>query len=124
MAHPVFNKIGGEKGVERMVDYFYNKVLSDVELAQFFYDVDTNRTKAKFKSYLTFALGGGEPFPENYLRDTHKHLVTDHGLCGHHFDLLVGKLESTMIGLGIDEESRGELLAIMEKTRGEILNKS
>ena len=89
MAHPVFNKIGGEKGVERMVDYFYKKVLSDVELAQFFYEVDTDRTKAKFKAYLTFALGGGESFPEGHLRKTHTHLVEEQGLCDHHFDLLM-----------------------------------
>ena len=100
-----------------MVDYFYKKVLSDPELAQFFYGVDTSRTKEKFKTYLTFALGGGPGFPEGHLRETHKHLVEE-GLDDHHFDLLI-----TMTGLGIDEKSMGELLEIMEQTRGEILNK-
>ena len=58
----VFEKIGGKKAVEALVDLFYEKVLSDPSTTDYFKGISMGLQREKQKKFLTYAFGG----PNNY----------------------------------------------------------
>lgn len=54
----LYSKVGGETAIEKIVTIFFNKVLSDNVLKEFFKNVDINKLRGTLKCFLCFALGG------------------------------------------------------------------
>lgn len=108
--------------MEAAVDIFYRKVLSDDRIAHFFDDVDMDKQRAKQKAFLTMAFGGPHNYTGADMRTAHKPLV-DKGLNDSHFDAVVENLGTTLSELGISSELIGEVAAIAETTRKDVLNR-
>lgn len=121
-ATPLFERIGGSAAVDAAVDVFYRHVLSDDRICRFFDDVDMERQAAKQKAFLTYAFGG----PNNYtgldMRKGHQHLI-QRGLNDSHFDAVVENLATTLRELGVGEAEIGEVAAIAESTRNDVLDR-
>lgn len=59
----LYEKVGGEEAIAKVVDYFYNElVLKDEMVNQFFEGVDMEKQKSHQTKFISFALGG----PKNY----------------------------------------------------------
>lgn len=119
---PLYEKLGGEAAVNAAVDIFYRKVLSDDRINHFFDDVDMAKQAAKQKAFLTMAFGG----PHNYdgldMRRGHAHLV-QRGLSDRHFDAVVEDLATTLRELKVPEDLIGQVAAIAESTRNDVLGR-
>jgi len=122
MSESLFEKLGGEAAVDAAVDIFYRKVLADDRISTFFDGVDMASQAAKQKSFLTMAFGGPNNYTGADLRSGHAHLVK-RGLNDSHFDAVVENLGATLTELGVSDELIGEVVAVCEPTRNDILGK-
>jgi hemoglobin len=116
----LYEQLGGAPAVEAAVDIFYRKVLADHRVSRFFDDVDMDRQAGKQKAFLTMVFGG----PANYsgldMRKGHVHLVR-RGLDDSHVDAVVELLGQTLAELGVPAEKIGQVAAIAESVRDDVL---
>lgn len=122
MSDSLFNRIGGEGAVDAAVDIFYRKVLADDRISEFFDGVDMDKQAAKQKAFLTMAFGGPNNYTGEDMRKGHAHLVA-RGLNDSHFDAVVENLGGTLAELGVPNDVIGEVAAIAETTRNDVLGK-
>ncbi len=122
MSDTLFEKLGGEAAVDAAVDIFYRKVLADDRINRFFEGVDMEKQAAKQKAFLTMAFGGPHNYSGKDMREGHAHLVKD-GLNDSHFDAVVENLGATLKELGVSDDLIGEVAAIAETTRNDVLGK-
>ncbi len=122
MSDSLFNRLGGDAAVDAAVDIFYRKVLADDRISEFFVDVDMDKQAAKQKAFLTMAFGGPNSYTGEDMRKGHAHLVA-RGLNDSHFDAVVENLGSTLKELGVSDELIGEVAAIAETTRNDVLGR-
>lgn len=115
----VYERIGGEPAVDAAVDIFYRKVLMDDRISHFFDNIDMDKQAAKQKAFLTMAFGGPNSYTGKDMREAHKHM----NLNETHFDAVVENLAATLTELGVSEEDIGEVAAIANSVKGDILNK-
>jgi truncated hemoglobin YjbI len=113
----------GEQTLERAVYLFYDRILADSRLKPFFKNIDT-RHLARHQHHLLMTISGG---PGRYsgrsLRDAHRKLVIEQGLSDEHFDAVAEVLRRTLEELEVEESMIGEMMAIVETTRNDILNR-
>ena len=122
MSDSLFDRIGGETAVNAAVDIFYRKVLADDRISGYFDDVDMEKQVAKQKGFLTMAFGGPNNYTGTDMRKGHAHLV-ERGLDDSHFDAVVEYLGNTLKELGVADDLVGEVAAIAETTRNDVLGK-
>lgn len=67
----LYEQVGGEAGIEKLVGSFYQRVLSDPELGPFFEHTDTEKLKAMQKEFFSEALGGPLFYSGRSLREVH-----------------------------------------------------
>jgi len=120
----LFEKIGGTDAVNAAVDRFYERVLADDRIKHFFKDVDIDRQAKHQIQFLTFAFGGTPEYAGRPLRIAHKRLVEDMGLGDEHFDAVAENLQDTLKELGVSADLIVEVIAIVESTRDDVLNKN
>ena len=67
----LYQQIGGQPSVEKMVTAFYQRVLADPLLAPYFSGVEIEKLKSMQVAFFTIALGGDEPEKMPSLRESH-----------------------------------------------------
>lgn len=117
----LYERLGGEAAIEAAVVRFYEKVMGDASLAPFFDDLDMGAQIQKQIAFMKLAFGGPNQYSGRDLRTAHKRLVA-RGLNGGHFTAVADHLESTLVELGVDRPSIDEVLGIVGKTRGDVLD--
>ncbi|MEZ5398070.1 MAG: group 1 truncated hemoglobin [Bryobacteraceae bacterium] len=118
----LFEQLGGAAAVEGAVDAFYRKVLVDDRVSHFFDDVDMERQRAKQKAFLTMAFGGPHNYSGKDMRAGHAHLVAK-GLNDSHVDAIIELLGATLRDMGVGENLIGQVAAIAESTRNDVLGR-
>ena len=118
----LFEQLGGEAAVDAAVDIFYRKVLADDRINSFFEGVDMEKQAAKQKAFLTMAFGGPNNYTGKDMREGHAHLVAK-GLNDSHFDAVVENLGGVLKELGVADDLIGQVAAIAETTRNDVLGK-
>ncbi|MDP0491364.1 MAG: group 1 truncated hemoglobin [Verrucomicrobiota bacterium JB023] len=100
----LYERIGGEEGISKLIDQFYERVLADEELAPFFQHTPIEKLQRMQKEFFSEALGGplfysGKPLRQVHagkgIRKEHLRRFTDH---------LKGTLESEQAGLNLSAE--------------------
>lgn len=101
----IYDSIGGAGAVRAAVDDFYARVLADPRLAPFFTGTDLNRLKAHQRAFIAAAIGGPEIFEGRDMAAAHAGL----GIADADFDAVAGHLADTLAGLGVPEETIGQI---------------
>ena len=122
MSESLYDRLGGAAAVDAAVDIFYRKVLADDRISRFFDGVDMDKQAAKQKAFLTMAFGGPNNYTGEDMRKGHAHLVQQ-GLDDSHFDAVVEDLGATLQELGVSDALIGEVAAIAETTRNDVLGR-
>jgi len=117
----LFEKIGGREAVLAAVDIFYNKVLADQRINQFFKDIDMKDQRRKQVLFLTYAFGGPNNYSGADMRTAHAKLVAK-GLNAGHFDAVIENLGATLQELNVPADLINEAAAIAESTRKDVLS--
>lgn len=119
----LFERIGGMEAVMAAVDIFYEKVLADPLLTEFFNGVDMENQARKQVAFMTWAFMGPEEYKGRDLRAAHRHLVMKQGLGDAHFDAVAGHLKETLEELEVPAELIAEVMGVVGSTRNEVLNR-
>ena len=118
----IFSKIGGIDALHDVVDTFYDRVLADPDVNEFFIGTNMDVQRGKMKAFLMMALGGPVQFTGKEIRHAHTHLV-DNGLTDHHFDVVGKHLLATLEHFNVETAIREEIKVVLESVRSAVLNK-
>lgn len=115
----LFEKYGGYETVSKLVSAFYEKVLADDELAPYFDNVDMERLMAHQTNFIGMVLGGpANQYTGRDLKSAHQSLK----ITSHHFGLVAGHLQSTLIECGVESQDVATILGIVGSTRADIVS--
>jgi len=117
----LYERIGGEAAVDAAVDKFYEKVLADDRIKDYFVAVDMDRQRLKQKSFLTYAFGGPVNYSGKSMRAAHAKLVTEGGLNHDHFVAVAENLQATLEDLNVPADMIGEVMTIAGSTHDDVL---
>jgi hemoglobin len=113
----IYDSIGGAPAVRAAVDDFYARVLADPQLAPFFADVNLQHLKAHQRAFIAAAIGGSEIYEGRDMAAAHAGLaITDAD-----FDAVVAHLVDTLSGLGVPEQTIGQIGGALAPLRSEIV---
>ena len=101
-----YERIGGDRAVAEIVADFYQRVITDRELAPFFAKTDLERLLAMQHEYVTVALGGPGTSSPSGLRDAH----AGRGISGHHFERFLDLFLETIRERGLSENELDRVL--------------
>jgi hemoglobin len=93
-AKSLFDKLGGTKSVEAVVDEFYKRVLADTELKPFFAKTNMTWLRMRQVQFLIQALGGPALYKGKGMKEAHAKMTIGQ----HHFDLVAMHLVDTLTG--------------------------
>lgn len=113
----IYDSIGGAGAVRAAVDDFYERVAGDPRLAPFFTAADLNRLKAHQRAFIAAAIGGPEIYAGRDMAAAHAGL----GIGDADFDAVVGHLAGTLTGLGVPEETIGQISGVLAPLRSDIV---
>ena len=108
----LYEKIGGKAAVDLAVDKFYDKVLADDRIRDFFVDTDMKKQRGHQRAFLTYAFGGTDKYQGRSMREAHRGLVMNRGLNEGHFRAVLENLEATLQELGVAPDLIAEVMAI------------
>ena len=115
----LYEEIGGKPAVDAAVDIFYDKILADNSINYFFTDMNMRQQRMKMKLFLYYALGGEGQYSGKDLRSSHKDL----NLTDDHFNSVGKHLKETLEELSVKPSIIDQLLAVVESTRDDVLNR-
>ena len=118
---PLLDRVGGLAAVDAAVEVMYRKILNDGDLAPFFEGTDMTILQGRQVEFFVAALGGPNNYSGGDLTAVHKHLV-EQGLTDSHFDKVASYLAEALVELDVEEGAIAEVLAVVETTRGAVLN--
>lgn len=120
---PLYDRVGGDNAMERVVDVFYRKVLQDEMVGKFFEDIDMEAQRLKQKSFLAMAFGGPYSYGGGELRDVHRRLVRELGLTDAHFDRVIEHFRDSVTELHVPDPEVQKMCEILETFRDDVLDR-
>lgn len=119
----IFEKIGGEASINKVVDLFYKKVLEDDRIKHFFKGVDMKKQANMQKAFLTFAFGGPNKYNGRSLKAAHERLVKEMGLNDSHFNAVIEHLGDTLKELDVPDNLIAQAASVAESVRDDVLGR-
>jgi hemoglobin len=107
----LYDRIGGEATLARLVDAFYDRVLDDEDLAPFFEHTPMERLRRMQLEFFGAALDG----PQSYSGLALAHAHQGRGIRVHHFQKYVQHLLDTLEGFDLSKEDREEIITRISK---------
>jgi hemoglobin len=119
----LYQRLGGEKGITRIVDDFVANVVADPLIREahkrHFRDGDVEGLKRKLIDQFGQATGGPQKYAGKNMRDAHKGL----GITDADFDALLADLRRALEANGVGPADRDEILGMLEKMRPEVVER-
>jgi hemoglobin len=113
----LFERLGGEAGLIRLIDALYERILADEYLGEYFMGVTIERLKAAQLGFLRQAFGDGTPYRGVPLREAHKdQLVTEHA-----FDQFIDLFVALAAEAGVDDTTQADAGAALRAQRANVI---
>jgi hemoglobin len=96
----LYERVGGEAGVIRLIDIFYQRVLADPELSPFFAHIPMEKLRRMQVEFFTSALGG----PLQYSGRPLAHVHQGHGITKTHLRRFTEHLLVTLETLKLSKQ--------------------
>ncbi|RHW39083.1 group 1 truncated hemoglobin [Neobacillus notoginsengisoli] len=120
MEQTLYEKIGGEEGISKVVDYFYSKlVLKDPTVQQFFENTDMEEQKRHQTKFISFALGGPNQYSGNSMAKAHEGM----NLKPAHFNAIMKHLHTALAHFGVNEADIDSALSKVASLKDDIVYK-
>jgi hemoglobin len=116
-AMSIYDEIGGSGALSAAVDGFYDRVLADADLAEYFAGVDVQRLKGHQRAFIAAAIGGPNSYLGRAMADAHADLdITDDA-----FDATVGHLVEALADLGVPAGTIDRITTALAPLRTDIV---
>lgn len=115
---PLFDKYGGLRALRHVIMSFYDRVLDNEIVGDFFEDVDMARLVDHQTKFFTMILGGPARFADERLATAHRHLKVTHT----HFNEIIVLLRDTLSEAGFSKDDVEITLAAIEARRSIIVS--
>ncbi|MGG0789452.1 group 1 truncated hemoglobin [Peribacillus simplex] len=120
MEQTLYEKVGGEEAIAKVVDYFYSElVLKDDTVNHFFEKTDMEKQRRHQTKFISFALGGPKQYSGQSMAKAHQGL----NLQPVHFDAIVKHLNDALAHFGVNESDIDTALTKVASLRDDILYK-
>lgn len=120
MEKSLYEKIGGEEAIEKVVDYFYSElVLKDDTVNHFFKNTDMEKQRLHQTKFISFALGGPNTYSGQSMAKAHEGM----NLRPEHFDAIAKHLHDALAHFGVRGEDIDTALNKVVSLRDDILYK-
>lgn len=120
MEETLYEKVGGEKAISKVVDYFYNElVLKDDTVNHFFQQTDMEKQREHQAKFISFALGGANQYTGKSMAKAHEGM----NLKPEHFQAIVNHLHDALAHYGVPEAEIDTALTKVASLRDDILYK-
>ena len=113
----LYHRIGGEKGIDKLIDAFYVQVLADEELAPFFQHVDMTKLHSMQLEFFSAALGG----PITYSGRPVGHVHHGRGITPKHIHQFVSHLFETLAVFDLTAAERDQIIDRINRYSAELL---
>jgi hemoglobin len=113
---PLFERIGGETAVARLVGAFYERVLADEELRPFFADTSMEKLQRMQREFFAAALGGPIRYTGRPLAEVHY----GRGIQPRHLRRFLDHLLETLRGQAMDQQDVYEIASRIQTYADEI----
>jgi hemoglobin len=115
----LFDKLGGQQGVDKVVTEFYKRVMADSTLNHFFANTDMAKQHAQQVAFFAQIFDGPKVYNGRSMDKTH----TGMNLQSQHFDAVAKHLRDSLTACGASTEDTNAALDRVSKLQGAILNK-
>ena len=115
----LYEKLGGEEAISKVVDTFYDLVLADPTVNHFFANTDMEKQRKHQTKFISFALGG----PNQYTGGSMAKVHTGMNLQENHFQAIVDHLTEALRRHNIEEADINTALAKIATLKDDILYK-
>lgn len=116
----LYEQIGGQAAIDRLVDSFYGRVLSDPFLAPFFANSSLEHLTGMQKAFFSVALDGPSIRDDISLAKVH----ANRGIRREHLSRFTEHLLATLIEAGLDEHATSAIVSRIATYSGQILGES
>ncbi len=119
----LFDQLEGEEPIRAVVDLFYEKVLANDLLKDFFAAVDMDVLRAKQTAFMIKVLGGPDNYDGKDMATAHASLA-DKGVSDEHFDAAIFCLQEALVESGVWGPTVEDVVSVVESTREDVLGRS
>jgi hemoglobin len=120
MIEDLYDLIGGPSPIEAATEVFYDKVLQDDSLRQFFERVDVAHLRSRQSMFISMLLAG-RVYTGKDIRDAHAR-SRDHGLNDMHFDPFLEHFRAALEEVGVKPENAEIIMERLGSKRGTVLD--
>ncbi|MED4228391.1 group 1 truncated hemoglobin [Neobacillus cucumis] len=118
MEDNLYEKLGGQEAIKKVVDYFYNElVLKDETVNQFFEHTDMEKQKSHQTKFISFALGGPNQYSGQSMAKAHQGM----NLQPEHFNAIVNHLHKALAHYGVSGRDIDDALTRVASLKDDIL---
>lgn len=118
MEQTLYEKVGGEEAITKVVDYFYSElVLKDDTVSHFFKETDMEKQRLHQTKFISFALGGPKQYSGQSMAKAHQGM----NLQPEHFNAIVKHLHDALAHFGVNETDIDTALTKVASLRDDIL---
>lgn len=115
----IYDEIGGREAVEAVVSDFYDAVLDDEQLVEYFEDQDMAELRAHQIQFISSVTGGPVEYTGADMRKAHAHLDLDE----RDFQAVAKHLEAALRANGVDDAAVEQILSEVAKLKAPVLNR-
>lgn len=113
----LYERLGGETGVRKIVDDVLDKNLSNPEIGHHFQKVDMNRLKQLVFEFFSMGTGGPHQYTGRDMRTAHMNLnITQEDFIKANHDTLLALEEN-----GVGERERNEVISILNSMINDVV---
>lgn len=109
----IYESLGAEVGIRRVVDEFYERLTADPELAPYFAGSDMPTLRRHQVAMLSSATGGPKQYTGSDMATAHAGL----NISVEHFDRVVAHLVDTLADLDVDQDDIEQVGAVLTPLR-------
>ncbi|HYM82440.1 MAG TPA: group 1 truncated hemoglobin [Candidatus Limnocylindria bacterium] len=119
METSLYHRLGGETAIRAVVDQFVANVAADERINKFFAATDLGELKKHLVNQIGQASGGPQKYTGRDMKTAHAGM----GVGEADFNALVEDLVKALDQFRVPEKEKGELLALLDPMKGDIVEK-
>jgi len=117
MEQTLYERVGGEEAIAKVVDYFYSElVLKDETVNHFFENTDMEKQHRHQTKFISFALGGPNQYSGKSMAKAHEGM----NIQPVHFNAIAKHLHNALAHFGVSEADIDQALTKVESLRDDI----